>query len=64
MQLLTTPQAAAALGVSKRTIQELAAARKLAQIKFGRNVRYDESDLVRFAESCKSKAVGWKGAKP
>lgn len=62
MNLLTTTEAAAALGVSKRTLQELAAARKVAQIKFGRNVRYDPADLERFADSHKIKAVGWKSA--
>ena len=64
MKLLTTPEAAAALGVSKRTVQELVAARKLAQIKFGRNVRFDLADLERFAESHKLKPSGWKEPKP
>ena len=63
MKLLTTLQACDVLGVSKRTVQELAAERKLAQIKFGRNVRYDLADLERFAELHKTKAVGWKESK-
>lgn len=63
MKLLHTLEAADMLGISKRTLQELSAARKIAQIKFGRNVRYDVRDLEAFAEANKSKAVGWKSAK-
>ena len=62
LKLLDTPQAAAALGIGRRTLQELAAARKIAVIKFGRNVRYDPADLADFAEKNKVKALGWKGA--
>jgi excisionase family DNA binding protein len=61
IKLLNTAQAAARLGVSKRTVQELAAARKLAFIKFGRNVRFHPDDLAAFADSNRVKAVGWKG---
>lgn len=61
MKLLTTDEAAAFLHVSKRTVQELAAARKLAFVKFGRNVRFDPADLAAFAEANKVKAIGWKG---
>ena len=60
-KLLTTPQAAQRLGVSKRTIQELASDRKLAFIKFGRNVRFSVADLDKFVESHRSLPVGWKG---
>jgi excisionase family DNA binding protein len=63
IKLLDTIGAAAALRVSKRTIQELAAARKLAFIRFGRNVRFDPADLAAFAESHKVRVVGWKEAK-
>jgi excisionase family DNA binding protein len=59
--LLTTNEAAAWLCISKRTLQELAAERKLAHIKFGRNIRFDPSDLAAFAEANKVKAIGWKG---
>jgi excisionase family DNA binding protein len=60
-QLLNTEQAAACLGISKRTIQELTASRKLAFIKFGRNVRFDPADLAAFADKNRVKAIGWKG---
>jgi len=60
MKLLTTNEAAAALHVSKRTLQELAASRAIAQIKFGRNVRFDLADLERFAEAHKARPIGWK----
>lgn len=60
VQLLTTDEAAARLGISKRTIQELTASRKLAFIKFGRNVRFSEADLAEFTEKNRVKAVGWK----
>jgi excisionase family DNA binding protein len=62
-KLLDTPEAAAALGIGRRTLQELAAARKIAVIKFGRNVRYDPADLADFAEKNKVRATGWKGGK-
>jgi len=62
IKLLDTNGAAAALHVSKRTVQELAAARKLAFIKFGRNVRFDPSDLAAFTEANRVKATGWKTA--
>jgi excisionase family DNA binding protein len=61
-RLLTTTEAAARLGISKRTIQELTASRKLAFIKFGRNVRFSEADLAAFTERNRVKAIGWKGA--
>lgn len=61
VKLLTTPEAAQRLGVSKRTIQELAAERKIAFIKFGRNVRFAVADLDKFIESHRSLPVGWKG---
>ena len=60
-KLLTTSEAARRLGVSKRTIQELAADRKLAFIKFGRNVRFAPADLDKFIESHRCLPVGWKG---
>lgn len=62
MKLLTTPEAAAVLSVGIRTMKELAKQRKIAVVKFGRNVRFDVADLERFAESNKVKAAGWKGA--
>ncbi|MES2920184.1 MAG: helix-turn-helix domain-containing protein [Verrucomicrobiota bacterium] len=61
VKLLTTDEAAARLGVSRRTVQDLAAERKLAFVKFGRNVRFDRGDLDKFIESHRSLPVGWKG---
>jgi excisionase family DNA binding protein len=61
-KLLNTQEAAQRLGVSKRTLQELAAERKIAQIKFGRNVRYSIADLEAFVDANRSKAIGWKAA--
>jgi excisionase family DNA binding protein len=61
-RLLNTPEAARFLSVSKRTIQELASERKIAQIKFGRNVRFAVADLEAFIDANRSKAIGWKGA--
>ena len=62
VKLLNTQEAAQRLGVSKRTIQELASERKLAFIKFGRNVRFAVADLEAFIDANRSKAIGWKGA--
>jgi excisionase family DNA binding protein len=59
--LFTTQEAAAVLGVGKRTLQELAATRKIAFIKIGRSVRFHTNDLIDFIESQKIKAQGWKG---
>ena len=63
MKLLPVAEAAAVLGVSKRTLQQLTSDRAVAVVKFGRNVRYDLADLERFAESRKVRAIGWKAAK-
>ncbi|MEO8617681.1 MAG: helix-turn-helix domain-containing protein [Luteolibacter sp.] len=60
MKLLPVTEAAAVLGVSKRTLQQLTSDRAVSFIKFGRNVRYDEADLERFAEARKVRAIGWK----
>ena len=60
-RLLNTDEAAACLGIGKRTLQELTASRKLAFIKFGRNVRFDMADLDAFKEKNRVKAIGWKG---
>lgn len=63
--LLTTTEGAAALGVSKRTFQELVAERKIGFIKFGRNIRFARADLEKFIESHRSLPAGWKqGGKP
>ena len=59
--LLTTHQAAALLGIGKRTLQELVAARKIACCRIGRCVRFHPDDLAAFVESNRHKAMGWKG---
>ena len=59
--LFTTQEAAAVLGVGKRTLQELATKRKIAFVKIGRSVRFHTDDLIAFIESQKIKAQGWKG---
>jgi len=60
--LLNTTEGAAALGVSKRTFQELIAARKIGFIKWGRNIRFARADIDAFIESHRILPVGWKGA--
>jgi excisionase family DNA binding protein len=57
--LLKTDAAAAALGVSRRTVQELVEQRKLAAIKFGRNVRFAPADIRAFVDKHRNKAAGW-----
>jgi excisionase family DNA binding protein len=58
--LLTTNEAAKALGVSKRTLQDLTYGRQIGFVKFGRNMRYTQADLTAFIESNHHLPVGWK----
>lgn len=58
--LLDTIQAAVRLGVSKRTVQELVAGRKLASIKFGRNVRFHPADIEAFVASHRVQSIDRK----
>lgn len=60
-KLLTTIQAAASLGVGKRTLQERVAAREIATVRIGRCVRFLPDDLAAFVERNRVKAIGWKG---
>ena len=62
--LLKTTPAAEVLGISRRTLQELVAAREVACIKIGRSIRFSPADLADFVERNRVKAIGWKGAKP
>lgn len=62
MKLLPVSEAAAVLGISKRTLQQLTADRAVSFVKFGRNVRYDMADLEKFAEARKVRAIGWKAS--
>lgn len=59
--LLKTPQAAVALGVGKRTLQELVAERKIGCVRIGRSVRFHPDDLAAYIASVRQKAIGWKG---
>jgi excisionase family DNA binding protein len=61
LRLLTTDQAAEALGIGRRTLQERVEAREIACIKIGRAVRFDPADLRRFVEGRRIEARGWKG---
>ena len=60
VSLLTTSAAAATLGISKRSLQELVSDRKIGFIKFGRNIRFSQSDLERFIETHRTLPTGWK----
>lgn len=60
VKLLTTPEAAVRLGVSKRTIQDLVSEGKIGSIKFNRNVRFAVSDLDKFIDSHRRLPIGWK----
>jgi excisionase family DNA binding protein len=62
-QLLKTIEAAEFLKISKRSLQELVAERKIGFCKFGRNIRFSSEDLERFIESHRCRPVGWKAAK-
>jgi len=60
-KLLDTTEAAAALGIGRRTLQEKVEAREIACIRIGRSIRFSEADLAAFVERNRVKAVGWKG---
>jgi excisionase family DNA binding protein len=62
-KLLTTPEAADFLGMGKRTLQELCAAREIGFIKIGKSVRFHPDDLTAFIEKNRVKAIGWKEGK-
>jgi excisionase family DNA binding protein len=61
-RLLDTTEAAATLGIGRRTLQELLAAREVASVRIGRSVRFDPADLADFVNRNRRKANGWKGA--
>ena len=62
-KLLNTIETAHELGISKRSLQEHMAARKIGFCKFGRNIRFAREDISRFIESHRVLPVGWKGGK-
>jgi excisionase family DNA binding protein len=60
-QLLNTDEAAAALGLSRRSLQEYIANRELACVRIGRSVRFHPQDLAEFVDRRRMKSHGWKG---
>ncbi len=58
--LLNTIEAAAALNISKRGLQELKSDRKIGFIKFGRSIRFHRDDIAKFIESHRCQPIGWK----
>jgi excisionase family DNA binding protein len=62
-KLLDSLEAADALGIGKRTLQEKVAAREIGCIKIGRAIRFHPDDLAAFVERNRVKAQGWKGAR-
>lgn len=60
IQLLKTDEAAAALGIGRRTLQERVAARELACVKIGKSIRFHPDDISAFIERNRHKALGWK----
>ena len=60
-RLLNTTEAAAALGIGKRTLQEKVEAREIGCVRIGRCIRFSQADLAAFIERNSVKAVGWKG---
>lgn len=61
-RLLTTTEAAAVLGIGRRSLQERVQAREIAAIKIGKSIRFSTDDLAAFVERNRVKAIGWKGA--
>ncbi len=61
-KLLDTNEAAACIGIGRRTLQEKVQAREIAVVKIGKSIRFHPDDLTAFVERNRIKAVGWKGA--
>ena len=61
-RLLDTDEAAAVLGIGRRTLQERVQSREIACVKFGKSIRFHPDDLAAFIERNRHKAAGWKGA--
>jgi len=60
--LLTTPQAAAALTISRATFCRWIALRKIAVVRLGRCVRISEGEIARLIAEHTNPAVKiWKG---
>jgi excisionase family DNA binding protein len=50
-------EAAAALGISERSLWKLAKEGRIPVVRVGRSVRYDERDLVDFVDASKQNGV-------
>jgi excisionase family DNA binding protein len=59
--LLNTDQAAAALAMGRRTLQEKVQAREIGFVKIGKSIRFRPQDIADFIERNRVKAAGWKG---
>ena len=57
MTIIKATEAAQRLGVSKRHLYQLAAAKKIACYRFGSAVRFDPQDIEAFKQSCRSPAT-------
>lgn len=53
--LLSVPEVAERLGVSRRTVERLIAGRELKSVKVGSLTRVRESELLRYLESLERK---------
>jgi excisionase family DNA binding protein len=62
-RLLDTTEAASALGLGRRTLQELVADRQLAAVKIGRAIRFHPQDLAEFVDRRRMKSQAWKGGR-
>lgn len=60
-RLHKTDDAAAYLGIARRTLQELVTNREIPFIKIGRAIRFDRADLDQFIDARRVQAKGWKG---
>lgn len=56
-RLLTIPEAAAYLGLSKLTLYEWVSQRKIEYVKVGRLVKFDQRELERWIEKHTVKAL-------
>lgn len=55
--LLTVPQAARALSVCRRTVENLITRRSLAVIRIGKAVRIESDELARFKDAHRREAI-------
>jgi len=62
--LLTVPQAAEALSMSRRYVELAIARKELRACHFGRSVRVAPADLRRFVEARKSTPAGGQAVTP